>query len=991
MKRKKSTALFLALLMIASVFLNATSVFAEGEQPSPELNQPIENVEIEDKKDDLEEVKVEKEKKDSEKTEANEELNKNNGLEISEEEVHEAVGEPAPGKKFTLTKESGGTVTTVGSYDKFYDAVSAMDVNDASSFFTIYVNKDATIPEGEMGGYHRSNNKFKLTSGEGGPYTLTREGEWGILAIQENSELTIENITLDGSGTSECLFISNNGKVTIGNKATLQNFVDSAKEDGPAIHMTGSSTLNIEEGAVIKDNKSDQKDGYSAGVIYASENSTVNIKGGEFTNNHSNVKDGGVIRSGSNAVVNISGGTFKKNTAKRLGGVIQAYGKVNISGGTFEGNEASTGGVIYAKNVSIQNAKFLTNKANWGGAVFASKKLTLNETTFNNNVANSAGGALYLQGEGDIKDSEFTGNSSASDGGAVYCKNADLNVDGSTFDNNKSNEGRGGALFLTGQNNYTIKNSTIKNNKAKDIGGGITALLGNLNVENSTIESNNSESLGGGITSVAQRMINLNKCLIKDNTGHGAGGAFVGTGGTPIKGTVNIKGTEFNGNDTGEAGDQTELLGGGLYIDADITANISDSSKFINNKSGMGGAIFDASLDYNDPADTSKYQNLKIDKTTLFKGNIARAGLFAPPSNYDKFTNLAFSDDSDTPYNKHMSKSILNNYDINYKGGLLIVYDANGGKFEDGKSEKTETHKVNDEITIAVAPAREGYKFAGWKGTKIGADDSSAKELMLKPGDKFKLDCNYIFLAQWEEEKPQPKPEPQPQVEETRNGIRFNFDSQKLNKEETHIAYIKGYPDNTVRPEGNITRAEAVTMLVRLKGYPIIEGQGIYKDVAKDEWYAPYIEAAYRKGILEEKEGENFRPDEKITRGELAQLISHVDKKNDAKAPFTDIEGYKYQKAIDQNYGNKRILGYPDNTFKPDAEITRAETAAMLNRLFERSVKEEGLKDVEIDGFKDLKDKNYWAYYEIIEASHTHTYVRIRPNTVEELWKTIIK
>ena len=180
-------------------------------------------------------------------------------------------------------------------------------------------------------------------------------------------------------------------------------------------------------------------------------------------------------------------------------------------------------------------------------------------------------------------------------------------------------------------------------------------------------------------------------------------------------------------------------------------------------------------------------------------------------------------------------------------------------------------------------------------------------------------------------------------------------------------------------------------MVVRLKAYPMIEGAGIYKDVAKDAWYAPYVEAAYRQGILEEKAGEAFRPNENITRGELAQLISHIDKKNNAKAPFKDIEGYKYKAAIDQSYGNERILGYPDNTFRPDAEITRAETAAMLNRLFERKVRAEGLKDVRIDTFKDLKDINYWAYYEIIEASHTHTYVRIRPNTVEELWKTIIR
>ena len=233
-----------------------------------------------------------------------------------------------------------------------------------------------------------------------------------------------------------------------------------------------------------------------------------------------------------------------------------------------------------------------------------------------------------------------------------------------------------------------------------------------------------------------------------------------------------------------------------------------------------------------------------------------------------------------------------------------------------------------------------------------------------------------------------------PVVGPTATGITVTPKNEKKpveSKEEVHLAYIKGYPDKTVRPEGKVTRAEAVTMVVRLKAYPLIEGQGIYKDAGKDKWYAPYIEAAYRQGILEEKEGEAFRPDEKITRGELAQIISHIDKKNDAKAPFTDIEGYKFKKAIDQNYGNKRIFGYPDNTFKPNAEITRAETVAMLNRLFERHVGQDGLKDLVIKEFKDLKDKTYWAYYDIVEGSNAHICIRVHENSLEEVWKLVNK
>lgn len=307
------------------------------------------------------------------------------------------------------------------------------------------------------------------------------------------------------------------------------------------------------------------------------------------------------------------------------------------------------------------------------------------------------------------------------------------------------------------------------------------------------------------------------------------------------------------------------------------------------------------------------------------------------------------------------------------------------------------------------------YTFEGWKGLEPSA-------LKWNKGEKIKakFTSDTTIEAQYKDENKQKPPKPpvvdpkdnedkpqeppviedtrRPKYRDTRDTNKTISASKTFNEtitvkanEETHTAYIKGYPDGTFRPEKSITRAEAITMLVGLKGYPLIEARETYKDVDKNKWYAPYIDAAYREGILEEKEGENFRPDENIKRGELAQIISHIDKKNDAKAPFTDIEGYKYKKAIDQSYGNKRIMGYPDNTFRPNAEITRAETVAILNRLFERCVREEGLENVEISKFKDLQDKSYWAYYEIIEASQTHTFARINQNTVEEVWKTIIK
>lgn len=868
-------------------------------------------------------------------------------------------------KTFTVTKRSVGSTgdgTLVGEFDTLFDAFGACEQNDMANEYVITVNKDYVIPEDE-GVWSRHDVNIILKSAQGKKCTLKRLGTRLIFYVAKDCKMQVENIILDGNKDGELTFLSDNGQLTLGNGTVVQNFIDVPTADGPAILVYPNCVLNIEEGAIVQDNTSNTQ----GGVIQARKDSTVNIRGGIFRNNKSNTSDGGAIAA--SGVLNITGGTFENNEAKKTSGAI-FIGKNNsasISNATFKGNKASTGGAIYSsKEFSVSKTTFENNTAKWGGAIFASKKLTLNDSTFKNNKVISAGGALYLQGEGYIKGSSFTensagvsggaiyckdanldianstfeGNNSGDDGGAIYCTNANLNIDGATFDKNKS-EARGGALFLNGQKTYTIKNSTIKNNNAKDIGGGI------------------------------------------------AGGVFVGTGGTQIKGTVNIKGTEFNGNDTGKSGDQTKLLGGGLYIDADITANISDSSKFINNKSGMGGAIFDASFDYENPADKAKYQNLTIDKSTEFRGNIARANLYAPPINYDKFDKLKFSDTSDIPHMKGMSKSLLNNYDINYKGDFLTIYDANGGKFEDGKTEKQEAHKVNDEITIPAGPVREGFKFTGWKGTKLSADPASVNKVTLNPGNKFKLDGNYIFAAQWE------KIESKVKDEGYLGTFTIKSSDEFKKKIESHKAYLAGYPDQRVLPEGKMTRAEAVALISRLEGYDLSDSSSrIFSDLKEGSWYNKYINAAFEKGILVEKSGQDFRPDSPITRAEFAKLIEFIDKKNNSIAPFADVKGHIYEDAINQAYGNNRIAGYPDGTFRPDAPITRAEIVTILNNFYDRKADAKSLEGIENLGllkhFTDLNE-NHWAYYEIMEAANSHECIRRNENGIVENWIRLIE
>lgn len=892
-----------------------------------------------------------------------------------------------------------------------------MDINDRDSLYTVYLNRDVEIPDSQKGQY-RSNNKIKLTSGEGGPYKLAKKGDGPYIAIQSNAELRVDNIILDGKNEGECLFISNNGKVTIDSGATLQNFIDDPKFDGPAIYVTGG-TLTILEGATIKDCVSNT----AGGVIQAYKGTTVNISGGTFKNNKSNTSDGGFLATYGK--LNITGGTFENNEAKKTGGAI-IIGKnetAKVESAIFKGNKASTGGAIYAlSKANISDTTFDSNEAAWGGAIFSTKGLNLEKSKFINNSASSAGGTMYLTGGADIKDSEFKDNKSVYNGGAIFSTNGKLTINNSnftenkagdagaiylksseeesnvtacnfknneakdqggaiwsnevpitvtdsTFDLNKSGE-YGGALCFNGDEQFKMINSTIKNSSS-NIGGGIFVLQGNLFVESSTLESNIAKAAGGGISSLKGKTMNLANSTIKNNRALSGAGVVASAGG------VTITGTEFNGNDTGEGEEQDKRLGGGLYIGEDATVNISESSKFIDNQSGMGGAIFNESLDYKNPVDVSKYQNLTTDETTQFKGNIARTGLSLPPSNFEKFTKLAFSGDSDIPHYKGMNKSLLNNYDVNYKGGILIIYDANGGKFTDGDESKFESHKKGDMIKLLSAPVREGYKFLGWG------------EKNLQPGSEYKVEGNHTFIAQWEKtETLAPKPEDKFYM----GGTLILPGDTVLNKED-HAQYMIGYENGTFKPENKMTREEVAVMFSRLLKNPPTKGRvyGLnYGDVAATRWSATAISYMSDMGMLKGYPDGNFKPEAPITRAEFAAIASRFADLKSGEKTFTDLAPTHWAyDVVKKAAGAGWIEGYPDGSFKADNPITRAEVVTAVNRMLNRKADSAFVDShlAELLTFTDM-NKSHWAYYPIMEATNGHDFLR-EVNKVDEAWQKL--
>ncbi len=177
----------------------------------------------------------------------------------------------------------------------------------------------------------------------------------------------------------------------------------------------------------------------------------------------------------------------------------------------------------------------------------------------------------------------------------------------------------------------------------------------------------------------------------------------------------------------------------------------------------------------------------------------------------------------------------------------------------------------------------------------------------------------------------------------------------------TITGYINGYPDGTFRPGKSMTRAEAASILAKLQHLSLTDSsKPAFSDA--DGWYNAVINAVVKAGYMKGYPDGSFKPDKPITRAEFATMLSHFMSAKTAPNPFTDTKGNWAQEAIDKAYAQGIIKGYEDNTFRPAADVSRAEAVAMVNRTF--NIKKVG--DVK-NPFTDISP-SHWAYEDILAA-----------------------
>lgn len=197
---------------------------------------------------------------------------------------------------------------------------------------------------------------------------------------------------------------------------------------------------------------------------------------------------------------------------------------------------------------------------------------------------------------------------------------------------------------------------------------------------------------------------------------------------------------------------------------------------------------------------------------------------------------------------------------------------------------------------------------------------------------------------------------------------------------EDHYAYLLGYEDGTVRPNGNISRAEVATVLFRLLKDDVrtqnLTKDNAYSDVSGTAWYAAAVSTLSKMGVISGYPDDTFRPNAPITRAEFAAMIARFDETaKSADTPFTDISGHWAENAIGKAYGNGWVEGSSKTVFCPESNLTRAETATLLNRVLHRLPEKESDLLANQIAWPD-NPETFWGYLAIQEATNSHEYER---------------
>ena len=810
------------------------------------------------------------------------------------------------------------------------------------------------------------------------------------ITINKSLTLNLGGFTLSGDANAAVVTISGdkpqvtvkNGTVTGGrNPQNGGGFaIDSAVVQLEDLTITGNEAVGGNGNGEV-----------GGGGIYASHADVsmwiVTVSENSVTGSSS---DGGgiLVRYGS---LTMDGCHVERNTAPDCGGgMILRHSVLNAAKSFFENNTAKFGAGIYFGDTPNEAEEGCSGEHN---------HLITDSTISGNTVLdpeNGIGGGMYVGTTSNLtlRNSKLLNNDGATQGGAIVAYSAGtIELDGVSISENKAQSGAGILALCTAVCNTDIR---LLNGTA--------------------IDANTATGYGGGIyaNAIAKELnVTVTNSSVSGNTAAGGAGIFTYKSGSAVINVDLQSGAVMHDNNA------VVNMGGAIYAYNAANINIAANSAVYNNTAaGYGGGIYASASNINIAANSEVYNNTAAtagDDLFFYSGTI-----FTLPNAKDMSGDRILSSDNmeitgwyHDGWNKWNAAQgsyeqigcwtaetadeyipvEKDSHAISLKAAhplmYTLTYDVTGDLPEGYTAPAKQTLVKGSSYTVAEVPAsvsgsKDGvngtFSFNGWKkddGTVLTGEQQLTADLTLHGVWSFTKKSS--GGGGGGSHKPT---------------VTIPDDVPTGLNGDDHFAYIVGYPNGNVEPNGNITRAEVATIFFRLLTEEVRTANSTQSnslsDVTRGQWFNHAVSTLSSMGIVKGHNDGTFAPNAPITRAEFAAIAARFDDKNtDTSSKFTDIASHWAKNEIGIAANKGWINGYPDGTFRPNQYITRAEAMTLVNRVLNRLPENSSdLLDSMIK-WPDNSDASAWYYLAVQEATNSHAYSDKSKDDKYEKWTTI--
>ena len=497
-------------------------------------------------------------------------------------------------------------------------------------------------------------------------------------------------------------------------------------------------------------------------------------------------------------------------------------------------------------------------------------------------------------------------------------------------------------MYVGTTSNLTLRNSKLLNNNGASQGGAIVAYsAGTIELDDVSISENKAQS-GAGILALCTAVGNtnihlLNGTAIDKNTATAYGGGIYADALANTL-SVTVENSSVSGNTAAGGAGIFTYKSGSAVINVDLQSGaVMHNNNAVTN---MGGAIYA----YN-------AANINIAKNSAVYNNTAKTAGDDLLFNGATFT---------LPNAKDMSGDrILSSNKAEITGWYHDGWFKWNAAAQDGKGGYEEIGRWTVETADEYVPVENDSHAVSLKAaTKKSSGGSSGGGGGRKPTVTIPDD-----------------------VPTGLNG-------------DDHYAYIVGYPNGNVEPNGNITRAEVATIFFRLLTEEVRTANSTQSnslsDVTRGQWFNHAVSTLSSMGIVKGHNDGTFAPNAPITRAEFAAIAARFDDKNrDTSSKFTDIASHWAKNEIGIAANKGWINGYPDGTFRPNQYITRAEAMTLVNRVLNRLPENSSDLLNSMIKWPDNSDASAWYYLAVQEATNSHAYSDKSKDDKYEKWTTI--